>query len=277
MFNKIALALAFSPTCKALLLESIRIKNLYQSRLILIHIGPKTEANEAYLKGLLEETGLDYREEDIIWKEGKPAKEILSICKTEQIDLLIAGALKRENLFVQYLGSVARKILRKSACSVLVLVSPSESPKPFTEIVIDTEDHPLTRQVVEAGFSIGKKEISQLHLVREIQLYGLSTSIASEGTEKELASMRKKIVQQEFNKLENIIDKIETGNLRINYKILAGKSGFELAKYSRKIKADLLVVGALPKKFALFDRVFIHDLEYIFVDLPCNLLVIKAK
>jgi nucleotide-binding universal stress UspA family protein len=56
--------------------------------------------------------------------------------------------------------------------------------------------------------------------------------------------------------------------------MLAGKSGFELAKFAQRKHADLLVVGASPRRFSLFDRVFPHDLEYIFADMPCNLLVI---
>jgi hypothetical protein len=41
--------------------------------------------------------------------------------------------------------------------------------------------------------------------------------------------------------------------------------------------ADLLIVGASPRKFSFFDRVFPHDLEYIFGDLPCNLLMVSKR
>jgi nucleotide-binding universal stress UspA family protein len=63
--------------------------------------------------------------------------------------------------------------------------------------------------------------------------------------------------------------------VKINIKMLSGKSGFELCKFVERKQAGLLVVGAPPRRFSLFDRIFPHDLEYVFADLPCNLLVVN--
>ena len=66
-------------------------------------------------------------------------------------------------------------------------------------------------------------------------------------------------------------------DLKINIKIVSGKSGFEIAQFAQRKQADLLVVGAPPRRFSLFDRVFTHDQEYIFADLPCNLLIVNPR
>jgi nucleotide-binding universal stress UspA family protein len=59
--------------------------------------------------------------------------------------------------------------------------------------------------------------------------------------------------------------------------MVSGKAGFELSKFAHRKNADLLIVGAPRRRFSVFDRVFPHDLEYIFGDMPCNLLVIHPK
>jgi nucleotide-binding universal stress UspA family protein len=72
-----------------------------------------------------------------VWEKGNPAKKIISVAKKEKIDLLIAGALQRENVVKFYFGSIARKLIRKSTCSLLMLINPANPAKAFRRIVIN--------------------------------------------------------------------------------------------------------------------------------------------
>src|SRR5690606_3244049 len=137
MYKKIALAIAFSPRMEALICEAKRLKEVYGAALILIHSGQDMEEEKRHLAALLHKHQIDLQTTTVIWKEGKPAKKILQVCKQENVDLLVAGALKKENVFTYYLGSVARKIIRKASCSVLVLIEPSIAPKRFDKVVIN--------------------------------------------------------------------------------------------------------------------------------------------
>lgn len=278
MFKKIGLAIAFSPTCKALLTEALRVQKLFGAQLLLVHVGMKTEGNTKYLHQLFHEVGIREQDIQVIWEEGKPARKILEVCRREKIDLIMAGALKRENLFNYYIGTVARKIMRRATCSVLILVNPSEVPAPFREIVIHAGETFLTKKVVDTGMGVARADhANQVHMVRELHLYGLAMSVSSENPEKESTSLRKKLVKEELKQLEKYVAEKDRKELKINFKILAGKSGFEVGRFAKRTGANLLVVGARPKKFPLFDKVFTHDLEYVFADLPCNLLVVKQK
>src|SRR5690554_618923 len=137
MYNKIALAIAFSPRMEALICEAKRMKDLHGASLILIHIGRDSPEKRASLDALLKKHHVDQQTTTVIWKEGKPAKKIIQVCNQENVDLLIAGALKKENVFTYYLGSVARKIIRKAKCSVLALIEPSVEPRRFDKVVIN--------------------------------------------------------------------------------------------------------------------------------------------
>jgi nucleotide-binding universal stress UspA family protein len=273
--SKIGLALAFSPRMEAMMAEASRLLRAYQAQLLLVHVGKETQEAKDQLQVLLTKSQIEPSQVKILWKEGDPAACILSACKEEQVDLLIAGALKKEQFMKYYLGTIAREILRKANCSVLMLIDPSENRKGFQQIVANAEDSAYVEDALAAACDIGLKENAQwLHIVREVKLLGLTMSALDDCTEEEHNQLRNSLMNTEIENVEKILTKIPHAGLKVNIKLLSGKSGFELSQFAQRKQADLLVVGASPRKFWFFDRVFTHDLEYIFQDLPCNLLVI---
>lgn len=278
-FKKIAVAIAFSPRIRAILAETARLKILWGAELVIIHVGEHSEKEEKLLREHLIAVGITgFQDVKITWEQGRPSDRILAICKKENVDLLIAGALKKENLIQYYLGTVARKILRKADCSVLMLIDPKTSPSPYQNLVVNAEDSLYVHEALFAASYIGVKDKAHwLHVVREIKMYGLTMSAAEQRSEEEYEDLRQGLVRDEIISVQKIFETIPHEGLKLNIKLVAGKSGFELAKFAQRKQADLLIVGASPRRFSLFDRVFTHDLEYIFADLPCNLLVVHPR
>lgn len=275
-YQKLGLAIAFSPRLEALLHEAARLKKLWQAQLVLIHVGEADEAAPQTLTSLLEKVGLSTADVIIRMEKGNPGKKILAICKEEKIDLLIAGALKKENLFQYYLGSIGRKILRKAECSVLLLLQPTTEPKPFRTIVANADDGPYVQQTLSVACALSEAEQPDwLHVVREIKMYGLSIATAEHCSEEEYSQLKTDLVAEEINNVQRMLDTISHEGVKVNIKILAGKSGFEAAQFAIRKKADLLVTAAPQRKFSILDRIFPHDQEYIFADLPCNLLIVN--
>ncbi|GCC52479.1 hypothetical protein SanaruYs_27160 [Chryseotalea sanaruensis] len=274
--RKIGLALAFSPRMEAIMAEAMRLVHLYNSLLVLVHVGDKSKEAEEKVAQLIANYNLDKERIKILWKKGDPAESILKACHEEGVDLLIAGALKKENLMQHYLGSIARKILRKANCSVLMLTNPVLDPKPFSNIVLNAEDSAYVHEALGMACNIARHdEASWVHVVREVKFYGLSMAAVDDCTEEEYNEVRNGLLKTEIESVEQLLHKVPHEGVKINIKLLSGKSGFELSKFAQRKQADLLVVGASPRRFFLFDRVFTHDLEYIFQDLPCNLLIVK--
>lgn len=275
MFKKLALAISFSPRMEALICESKRLKDLFGAELILVHVGQKTPLLEENLHSILEKHGVDREKTKILWESGNPAKKIIQACNQEKVDLLVAGALKTEGFFKYYLGSIARKIIRKSQCSVLTLIEPMENSTPFARVVINGTQQEQTPHVIQKAIDWCKlEEAKKIYVVNEIKMYGFQMATAGEGGEGEIATTRRKLVGEEVDYVENILKTIEKGNLRVNIKITCGKWAVELARFATDFEADLLVVGD-EGNLGFFDRIFPHDLEDILSDLPCNLLIIK--
>lgn len=278
-FRKIGVAIAFSPRIRAVLAEAVRLKILWNTEFVIIHVGQRSETEEKLLHEHLVAVGLaDPLSVQIVWESGKPSDRILATCNKLQVDLLIAGALKKEKLIRYYLGTVARKILRKANCSVLMLTDPKETPASFQHIVVNAEDSPFAEHALYAASFIGVKDHSKwLHVVREIKMYGLTMSASEQCSESEYENLRHELVGGQIAQVEKIFEHIPHEGLKLNIKLVAGKKAFELSQFAQRKQADLLIVAGSPRKFSLFDRVFPNDLEYLFADLPCNLLMVHPS
>lgn len=277
-FRKIGLALAFSPRMEALLCEAARLKKLWNAEIALIHVGDHGKKEENLLHELLERTGLDHEPDvKICWESGKPAGQIMHACRKEKVDLLIAGALRKENLVQYYLGTVARKILRKADCSVLMFTDPSVHPQPMKHIVVNVEDSPYVDEAIAAACEIGRRDrATGLHIIKEIKRrrLAITTAHAAHAFEEESGNA---LAKEEVALVKQALQRIPHDGLKVDIKLVPVKSGFELSKFAQRKHADLLVVGASPRRMSLLGRVFPHNLEHIFADLPCNLLMVHPR
>lgn len=277
-YNRIALGIAFSPTAEAMLSETARLARQFGAEVLLIHVGERNTDSENRMTDMIHRCNMHQNNHTVIWESGEPAKVILDSCKKHHVDLVVTGALKKENLVQYYLGTVARKVLRKARCSVLTIVHPSKEERPYKNVVVSAEDSSYIREAIYTACRfVPKNTGAWIHIVRELKLYGLTMAASDQYTEEEYDDVRQGLVKQEILKVEEIMQRIPHEGIRVNIKMVSGKSGFELTRFAEKKHADLLVVGAPPRKFSFFDRMFPHDLEYIFADLPCNLLVVQPS
>jgi nucleotide-binding universal stress UspA family protein len=278
IFNKLALAITFSPNQKALLNESKHLQQIFNSELILIHVGEKNIELENKLTGLIDEIGLSKSRLEVIWQTGEPTKVILEVCEKKKVDLLIAGALEKESFLKYYIGSVARKIMRESRCSVLLLSNPSLNRKSFEKICVNIEFSNLGELTAKKAYEIAKLEdAKELILIREIQLPALATTVYDNGSTEEAEAKRNSWRREEENKIDLFAQELNMREIPIKKVCLYGKQGWESGQYVREINGDLLVIPSQQKKFNFFDRLFQHDQEFIFENLPCSLLIVRPE
>src|SRR4051812_3602555 len=108
MIRTIGLAIAFSPTAEQMLAEAYHLARQFNCRLVLIHVGARGNDEEERIYSMLQSRGISKALVTIRWEQGDAAKAILKACDAENVDLLVAGALRKENLLHYYLGTIAR-------------------------------------------------------------------------------------------------------------------------------------------------------------------------
>ena len=275
VFNKILIGIAFSPNLKANLFEAVRISNMFNAKLVGVHVGEKTNSKEEKLQLLLEEAPNLETPLQAIWQNGKPVDVILKTCLKENIDLLILGALEKENLFKYYVGSIARELTRKASCSVLLLIKPSVNRVPCNHIVVNGLKDEKTKDTIKTAFKISNfLNCKRITIVEEISQAELDIKVSDDISLRKANIAKERIKKREDIRVEKILKEIDCKNTTLKIQSIFGKRGYSIGHYAKVKRADLLIMNA-PKKTSLLDRVFPHDIEYILSELPTDLLIVK--
>jgi nucleotide-binding universal stress UspA family protein len=277
-FQRIAVAVAFSPRVEAILAESKRLQDLFKAEMIFIHVGEKNLQQEQYLKHLLHRFGLDAPANQLLWEVGDPVEVIIDKCKELEVDLVVAGALEKESLLKYFLGSVARKLSRRAKCSVLMLREPDILSKPVKRIVVEGSDHPKTVNTVDVAVYVAKQtHADDVTIVQESDVSKMALIRSDVFSDEESEEHKEKIFEDENKRLDDILKCADCGTLKVNVERIDGKPGYVITQYAREQKADLLVLNSPDTKLNLIDRVFRHDIEYALADLPCDLLIVHSR
>lgn len=278
-FETIAVALGFTPRLEGVLAEAARLSQAFNATLVLMHVGEKTPEKEGTLDKLVEKLGIEKLHYRLIWmEEGDPVDTILRLCKLNIVDLLVLGALEKENLLKYYLGSVARNLSRKAKCSVLLLTHPSPEPRRFRKMVVTGVDNPKTIYTINTSLYFAKNMgVKEITIVSEVHMPGLAMTIADNSSAPEASKIKKEIVDVETSKLHSLLDKCNAEGVKINEKTITGKPGFAIRSYAENKKADLLVINSPDTQLNILDRIFTHDMEYILEDLPCDVLIVHSR
>jgi nucleotide-binding universal stress UspA family protein len=277
-FETIALAVAFSPRLETLIAETKRLAELFSAKSVFIHVGKRTSDKEKHLNNYLLNYGFNDSNCIVHWQDGNPVDIVLSVCKNNVVDLLIIGALEKENLLKYYMGSVSREISRRAKCSVMMLTDPKIKPQPFQNIVVNGHEHAKTIHTVNTALYFAEKEnVNEILVVDEMDIPALSMSAAEDSTEPEVASMKSTILLEEKTRLTALIESLDKRNIEIKMKTISGRSGYTIAQFAQSAGADLLVVNSPDHHLNIFDRIFSHDLEYVLADLPCNMLIVHSR
>jgi nucleotide-binding universal stress UspA family protein len=277
-FETIAVAISFSPSCLPILLEAKRLADVCNATLLLLHIGEKSSEKDQELDVLMAKASIDANKTRVIWMEGEPVDTILRLCKLNIVDLLVLGALEKENLLKFYIGSIARNISRKAKCSVLLLTNPSTKPHKFKKFIVNGVENPKTIHTVNTALYLAKRlGVNDVTIVNEVHLPGLAMAIADDSTAPEAKEFKKHINEDYTEDLQSLIEKCDAGDIKVTDKIIKGKPGYAISKYASDKKADLLVINSPDTNLNLFDRIFTHDIEFILADLPCNVLIVHSR
>ncbi len=277
-FDTIAVAISFSPRCQSLLAEAKRLSDVLGATLLLLHIGEKTKVKEEELDAIMEAVGVNSNHSRVIWMEGEPVDTILKLCKLNIVDLLVLGALEKENILKFYLGSIARNISRKAKCSVLLITNPSVESVKLKKIIVNGVENPKTIHTINTSLYLAKHlKVKDLSIIKEVDVSGIAMAIADNTTAPQTKEIKKNITDESEETLQMIIDKCDIGDINVTDKIIKGKPGYAISKFAKDKKADLLVINSPDTHLNVFDRIFTHDIEYILADLPCNVLIVHSR
>ena len=279
LFKKILVGFAFSPNLKANIFTSLRLADSLKAEIFFIHVGKKTSVKEKTFEEILEDSPVQPKLIKVLWEEGGPIPTILKMCEKNKIDLLLLGAVQRENVLRFYVGSIAREITRKAPCSVLLLIKPSIEKVPSKHVVVNALNEPNTEKTIRAAFEFSSlMEIPNVTLVGEISQSKVNVTADDDESLKKVTEIKEGIENEEKNRYDEILKNIPDGlkeNKKIQSQSIFGARGYSIGHYARVVRADLLVLNSEMKRSSFISRIFPKDMEHILSELPTDVLIIK--
>ncbi|WP_340064073.1 universal stress protein [Ascidiimonas aurantiaca] len=274
--------IAFSPNLRANFYEAARLSAFFKAKLILVHVGVKTVQKEEVLNLIIDDfkTSTSYSPPlEVVWKKGKPVPVILEASYHYKADILILGALQKENLFKYYMGSIARKLTRKAPCSVLLLIKPSVDRKPCDHIVVNGLEAPQTKKTIYASFDIARLLGSRkITIIEEISNQEVKVMVQDDRSLRKATLIKERITRRETLRVQEILNQIpdhSKNGIIVRIQSIFGRRGYSIGHYADLVRADLLIMNT-PGKTRFIDRFFPHDLEYILSELPTDVLILKT-
>ena len=279
LFKKILVGFAFSPNLKANIFTSLRLANSLEANIFFVHVGNKTQAKEKTFDEILSDSPVQPKLTKVLWVEGEPVPTILKLCDKNKIDLLLLGAVQRENVLKFYVGSIARKITRKAPCSVLLLIKPSIEGVPSKHVVVNAINEPNTEKTIKAAFEFSfLMNIPNITLVGEISQSKVNVTADDDESLKKVTEIKEGLNNEEKNRYDEILLKIPDAlkeNKKIQSQSIFGARGYSIGHYAKVARADLLVLNSEAKSSSFVSRIFPKDLEHVLSELPTDTLIIK--
>ena len=269
-YKTLAVATTFSPRFKRVLAEAKRVRDRFGAELHLIYVGRRNDETPRKFSEVLAELELP-ADSPIHYEEGDPAQAILAALVRDKIDVLVAGALEKEVVLHQFLGNVARRLVREANCSVMLFTHPQKKPKPLRRIVFIADNSQQGLVALKTTLMFAEAESCE-----RLYVIGISTafdearaSIAGDATD----SVTQKPKHAEEDALEEFVLSAGATEVPIETRSIRGATGLAASDFVRSVEADLLVV-ALPKNRGAVQQLP-SNIAWVSDVIPCNLWVIR--
>ena len=269
-YKTIAVATTFSPRFKRVLAEAKRIRERFAAELQLIHVGTPNQDTPKKFREVLAELELP-TDSPIHYEEGDPAEGILAALARENIDMLIAGALEKEIVLHQFLGNVARRLVREANCSVMLFTHPQKTPKPLRRIVFIADHSKNALHALKTTLLLAEAEsCERLYVIEIITVFDEARASMVEEAN---ASPAHEAKHGEEDALDEFVLSAGSTEVPIETRSIRGATGLAASDFVRSVEADLLVVP-LPKSRGSVQRLP-SNIAWVSDVIPCNLWVIR--
>jgi nucleotide-binding universal stress UspA family protein len=250
------------------------------SQMLLLHVNPPLASMNppdgawidpsAVLKRIeeqLEQTGEEFRCEGFkaatFSVTGELKDEIVYIVQRENIDLIVLGAHNKRGFERLLFGSDTESILRQVSCPVITIgpAVPKSLPPvwPPASLVCATTLHPGSAGTAAYAYMLAHQFGARFALLNVGAVTGKSHIADEEAFEHAF--------QQQLPKDIGAVPHLQT--------LFSDRTpGFEIAAYSRKHAADLIVMGAHTAS-ALATHLSYATVSRVFAEAPCPVLTLR--
>jgi nucleotide-binding universal stress UspA family protein len=273
-----------SPRARAVAGEALALARAVRGELVFLHVGEDTPKTRGPLEEILREmkqrefAGADALEGKVTLRivAGRPDEVVRRVALEHGANLIVAGALEKEGMIEGLFGSVARRIVRKAPCSVLLLTEPFPTQSRFHRMVISAEMTAGCSSMIRFAVGLARDLKTQsLHMVYEPNYFENLASRYEQKTPLPVLDDNPSCAVGTLIRMQSYLEEFDFAGFEVVTRILDGAEGLESAEYARGTDADLLVFPAPARPLGFWDRFFHHPTEHVLEKLPCSVLIYR--
>jgi len=297
-YNKILVATDFSEASVSSLNLAVWLTRQFGSKLVLAHILPDLrlaahaasyKARNDLLSGdgeifdreirqnsdsrlrqtviALDATDIDVKFETLL---GEAFVEITHAVQQEGYDLVLAGTrghTKWEQLFV---GSTAKRLIRK--CPASVWIVKAEHAYPPKVILSPTDFSDVSRKAVLEGLWVAEKANAEFHLLHVIDSGDIPETIAS--TSPQASASRQEVNERAMRRLDEFLGTLGIDKSRIRAHLSFGTPWKEIQHLVKVLKVDLIAIGTVGRN-GIEGLLLGNTAEKVLDHCDCSILTVK--
>ncbi len=271
----VLISCSLSPKARGMIAAATAFASQMGASMHFCHVAKEDLEIRRRLTLLLNDLGVE--NPSLIIRPGAPDKIIRQLAKETKVDLIIAGALEHESTLVGILGSVARRLVRKAKCSVMLL-TPSliNKTSSIRTIVASVSYDPLSSAMMHVVIDIARHFNAGVRVVHQYDFSLRFLSAGEVGDEKKIVCYEGECAAVESQRLRNFIETFDWRGVVVKGECLKGADGSELSHLVERKQAQLMVIPA-PMRISFWQRFFNPPAEVVLQDLPCSIIFYRGR
>jgi len=264
-FHRLGLASALSPRFLPLLAEARRLGERIEAEVHVLHAGVvDADKQQIFDKAF---RSLGYAEPPALHVSGGgPVGVLVEAANHLNIDLLMLGALEKEAGGRNFLGNVARSLLREADFSLAMFTRPQLEATRFRNIVVVCDFSELAREALQWAMRLGDQDqAASIYVATLVTVFDQMRM----GGENQRATIEN--VEQS---LEEFVKSVGDCHADVTVRCIEGTTGFAMCDFVESVKADLLVIPSAGPGGA---EILPHGMDWLLHTIPTNLLVLRPE
>jgi nucleotide-binding universal stress UspA family protein len=195
-----------------------------------------------HLKDVAKKYSVPLRPENIHARRGRPFEEICRLARDCEIDLIITPTRGHTGLKHLILGSTAERVVRYSACPVLV-VRPGErkSTARFKKILVPVDFSACSMQGLDYAKALAKGFGASLVLLHSVHLQYYVSS--DEYARYDMPLLMQQVEKASREQMNELVQKTDWDGIGVKSSLQIGHAGDQICSQAKQLGADLIVTS----------------------------------
>ena len=201
---------------------------------------------------------------------GEPFVEITHAVQQEGYDLVISGTRGRSGWKEFFVGSTAKRLVRK--CPSAVWIVKAEHAEPPRVILAPSDFSDVSRKAVLQGLWLAAKANAEFHLLHVIDSKDVPDDLMEHlpGS----GSVREEINQEATQRLESFLSSLGVDTERVQCHLSWGDPWKEISRIAIKHNTDLITMGTVGRS-GIKGVVLGNTAERVLETCDCSILTVK--